>query len=263
MEVSLDNQRLITGSRDQSLKVWDIRTGKCLKTLSPGRTCVLCMKTTHRLDEIVCGSANSFINMWDIEKGICIGVLQGHTGPVFCIELLASNDMLVSGSLDTTVKIWSLESQRCLRTLKGHRKEVRCLAWISDHYFASGSLDMTVRIWNGLDGECMNIINIDSGFVLDMKLDPWSNTLIICSSKIQIWDLDTLECVQTMCRGKSLTYKAIELLPDGKIVVMSNLNEIEIWDAENGELLDVHTIPSIQVNRPSCIRVFWPVKPLY
>ncbi|KAG6376050.1 WD40 repeat-like protein [Boletus reticuloceps] len=94
---------LISGSLDNTIKVWDVETGKATRTLFghiEGVWAVACDKL-----RLVSGSHDRTIKVWNREEGRCTTTLFGHRGAVTCIGL--GEDKIVSGSDDCDVRIWS------------------------------------------------------------------------------------------------------------------------------------------------------------
>ncbi|KAI0262881.1 WD40-repeat-containing domain protein [Gloeopeniophorella convolvens] len=94
---------LVSGSLDNTIKLWDVDTGKVVRTLFghiEGVWAVAC--DTMRL---VSGSHDRTIKVWSRDDGRCVSTLVGHTGAVTCLAL--GEDKIVSGSDDGDVRIWS------------------------------------------------------------------------------------------------------------------------------------------------------------
>ncbi|KAG6879953.1 hypothetical protein C0992_008886 [Termitomyces sp. T32_za158] len=94
---------LISGSLDNTIRLWDIETGKCTRTFFghiEGVWAVAC--DTMRL---VSGSQDRTIKVWSPDEGKCTATLVGHKAAVSCLAL--GEDKIVSGSDDADIKIWS------------------------------------------------------------------------------------------------------------------------------------------------------------
>ncbi|KAI6167120.1 WD40 repeat-like protein [Pisolithus thermaeus] len=94
---------LVSGSLDNTIKVWDIETGQAVRTLFghiEGVWAVACDKL-----RLVSASHDRTVKVWDLEEGKCTATLSGHRGAVTCIAL--GEDKIVSGSDDGDVRIWS------------------------------------------------------------------------------------------------------------------------------------------------------------
>ncbi|KAF8652707.1 hypothetical protein AX16_004211 [Volvariella volvacea WC 439] len=94
---------LISGSLDNTIKVWDIDTGKTLKTLFGHIEGVWAVASDKV--RIVSGSHDRTLKVWSREDGKCTSTLVGHQAAVSCLAL--GEDKIVSGSDDCTIKIWS------------------------------------------------------------------------------------------------------------------------------------------------------------
>ncbi|KAG5727578.1 putative E3 ubiquitin ligase complex SCF subunit sconB [Termitomyces sp. T112] len=94
---------LISGSLDNTIRLWDIETGKCTRTFFghiEGVWAVACDKM-----RLVSGSHDRTVKVWSREEGKCTATLVGHKAAVSCLAL--GEDKIVSGSDDADIKIWS------------------------------------------------------------------------------------------------------------------------------------------------------------
>ncbi|PWN50741.1 hypothetical protein IE53DRAFT_386934 [Violaceomyces palustris] len=98
---------LITGSLDNTLKIWDVRTGRCLKTFF-GHVEGVWSLDVDKL-RLVSASHDRTIKIWDKDTGLCKNTLVGHKGPVTCVSL--GDDKIISGSDDGDVRVWSFAPQ--------------------------------------------------------------------------------------------------------------------------------------------------------
>ncbi|SJX65462.1 related to MET30-involved in regulation of sulfur assimilation genes and cell cycle progression [Sporisorium reilianum f. sp. reilianum] len=94
---------LISGSLDNTLKIWDVRTGRCIRTLF-GHVEGVWSLDVDKL-RIASASHDRTIKIWDRDTGFCQNTLVGHKGAVTCVSL--SDDKIVSGSDDGDIKVWS------------------------------------------------------------------------------------------------------------------------------------------------------------
>lgn len=98
---------LISGSLDNTLKIWDVRTGRCIRTLF-GHVEGVWSLDVDKL-RIASASHDRTIKIWDRDTGYCQNTLVGHKGAVTCVSL--SDDKIVSGSDDGDIKVWSFAAQ--------------------------------------------------------------------------------------------------------------------------------------------------------
>ncbi|KAI8998966.1 WD40-repeat-containing domain protein, partial [Trametes punicea] len=94
---------LISGSLDNTIKIWDIDSGKVQRTLF-GHIEGVWAVASDKL-RLVSGSHDRTIKVWSREEGNCTATLVGHRGAVTCLAL--GEDKIVSGSDDGDVRVWS------------------------------------------------------------------------------------------------------------------------------------------------------------
>ncbi|KAH8102852.1 WD40-repeat-containing domain protein [Cristinia sonorae] len=94
---------LISGSLDNTIKLWDIESGKAVRTLFGHIEGVWAVASDNL--RLVSGSHDRTIKVWNREEGRCTATLVGHRGAVTCLAL--GDDKIVSGSDDGDVRLWS------------------------------------------------------------------------------------------------------------------------------------------------------------
>jgi len=153
--------RLISGSQDQTVKIWNVEDGSCIKTLEghDGWVRCVCVVVGGEEDLIVSGSSDNTLKAWNIE-GKCLKTLQGHSSIIMCMIPFDTKHVL-SGYSDKTVKLWNVVDDGegvCIKTFEGHSDFVYCLCKYDDHHFFSGSHDKTVKFWNISKEKCISTL---------------------------------------------------------------------------------------------------------
>ncbi len=215
--------KLISGSFDHTIKIWDLETGACTQTLQGHQGRVFCLIVTQ--GKLISGSGDNTIKIWDLETGACRQTLQGHQHGVLCVVF--AQGKLISGSFDKTIKIWDLETGACTQTLQGHQNGVLCFAF-AEGKLISGSYDKTIKIWDLEMGGCIKTLEghhygVNSLTFAQGKLISGSN-----DSTIKIWDLETATCTQTLQGHNDQVHSLI--FAQGKLISGSSDNTIKIWD---------------------------------
>ncbi|MFM6108296.1 MAG: WD40 repeat domain-containing protein, partial [Sphaerospermopsis kisseleviana] len=118
--VTADNQRVISGSDDNTVKVWNLQTGEEQFTLEGHSSWVNAVAVTADNQRVISGSWDNTVKVWNLQTGEEQFTLEGHSGWVNAVAVTADNQRVISGSWDNTVKVWNLQTGKELFTLKGH-----------------------------------------------------------------------------------------------------------------------------------------------
>lgn len=123
------NETLISGSSDKTLRQWDLATGRCVQTLDVLWAAAqastlggdLQWKPTGRVPDasadfvgaiqsfdaaLACGTADGMVRLWDLRSGQVHRSLVGHTGPVTCLQF--DDVHMVTGSVDRSIRVCAI-----------------------------------------------------------------------------------------------------------------------------------------------------------
>ncbi len=180
------------GMTDSTVKIWNIESGECLRTLKGHSSSVETVVLSKDGRNLLSGSDDKTLKLWDVESGKCKAHFQGHTLPVTGADI-SPDGKIVSSSNDRTVRLWDIRSEKCLKIFKEHRGEVTSVAFSPDwNFIVSGSTDNTVRIWNADTGDCIRILEDYSSTVTDVKFSPDGRYIITSTmdGMVKIWEID-------------------------------------------------------------------------
>ena len=237
---SPDGTKIISGSYDKTIKIWDANTGECLKTLEGHSDWVNSVAYSPDGTKIISGSYDKTIKIWDANTGQCLKTLDGHKYSVWSVAYSPDGTKIISGSEDKTIKMWDANTGECLKTLEGHSDYVYSVAYSPDGTkIISGSADKTIKIWDANTGQCLKTLEGHSNYVYSVAYSP-DGTKIISGSRdktIKIWDANTGQCLKTL-KGHSWAVRSVAYSPDGtKFISGSYDKTIKIWDANTGQCL--------------------------
>ena len=255
---------------DKTIKIWNLATAECIKTLEGHDGYVRCVK--HLGNDLIASCDNDgAIKIWDLSNDSCVFTLQAHTGYVSALEV--NNETLISGSCDKTIKCWDLNSQtlkciintdeeisrlklldakslacafwnsgkiqvwdldakKCIYELKGHSNSVYGLILIDEDTLASCSEDETIRIWDLKKQACTRVIEDIGSAATSIALLEGNVLACGCENgKIYLFDLPSGDLMDTLDEHCDLIWCLIELAP-GKLISGSRDKAIKVWDIE-------------------------------
>ena len=231
----LPNGCVVSGSSDNTLRVWDAATGQCLQTLKGHKKCVECVAVLPDR-RVVSGSWDGTLRVWDATTGQCLQTLEGHKYGIACVAVL-SDGRVVSGSDDTTLRVWDTATGQCLQTLYGHKLPITCVAVFPDGRVISGSDDHTLRVWDAATRQCLQTLTGHEDPIKCVTMLP--DGLVVSGSDdstLKVWDATSSHCLHTLAEHES-TITCVAVLPDGRVVSGSIDNTLRVWDAASGQCL--------------------------
>ena len=232
VDINLDGKIIVSGSYDETVRIWDGESGECLRVLKGHEISVNSVGVSGDGKRIVSGGRDKTIRMWDGETGECLKVIIG--AEILDNSLFLSGDgrRIVALSNDKNLRIWDAESGDCLKVLEG----LADLALSADgKRIVTAGNENTVRILNAESGECLKVLKGHEDDVFSVAVSA-DGRRIASSSKdntVRIWDGESGQCLKVL---SGLVCGALSA--DGrKIILKSNDNSIWVWDGESGECL--------------------------
>ena len=103
-----------TASADRTVRLWDLETGRIIRTIMPHANAISCVQLTKQF--VVTGGLDHNIKILNRETGEEIRTLEGHIGRLRSIK--THNKMIISGSYDRTIRMWDLNTGSKVQKLR-------------------------------------------------------------------------------------------------------------------------------------------------
>lgn len=160
---------LVSASRDKTLRIWDVSTGYCVKTIRGHADWVRDVSPSFDGRFLLSGGHDQTARIWDASSGELKATLLGHEHFIVCCVFAppasykhlatmaglkkpppgsSSAEFVATGSRDKSIKIWDSRGT-LIKTLTGHDNWVRGLVFHpGGKYLLSVSDDKTMRCWD-------------------------------------------------------------------------------------------------------------------
>ncbi len=180
---------LVSVSRDNTIKIWDLKSSQCRQTLFGHDGWIRCVSIS--INYMVTGGNDNSIIVWDANGWAELGTLAGHTQAIESVKIAPANTTgtisklagavenpsvyLASCSRDGTIKLWDLQRLELVFTFEGHTNWVKDIDFYQGTHLVSCSDDRNIKIWDLASGECISTFLADEKFVNCVTIHPFRN----------------------------------------------------------------------------------------
>ncbi len=235
-----DGKTLVTGGRDNKVKVWDVKSGQLLKTLEGHKDWVFAVTVTPDGKTLVSGSRDFTARVWDLGTGMYQREYKGHREAVHAVLITADGKKVVTGSEDGTVQVWDINSGTTLNNFKVPGGYVLSLAFTpNEKKLIVGNQSGAIIILNFQTGQIEREIKAHGPWVTGVCVTPDGKWVLSGSLewKAFVHDITTGEKVRDF-EGHYGPVHVVLLTPDGKYsFIGTSEKEVEIADMNAGRVI--------------------------
>ena len=231
---SPDGKYVASGSHDSTVKIWEVETARCLKTLRGHTDGVQSVAYSPDGKYISSGASDGKVKFWEVESGRCIQTDENATG-ISCITYSPDGkDLAIAKFSSGMIQVKNLETGvfSFFEVQAIHKEFIRELCYSPDgKYLASGSEDKTIKIWDVQTKKCICTLEGHTNGITALAYSPDGKYLASGSHDhtIKIWKVANWKCITTLNEHK-LTVHSIVYSPDGGYFASSSADDtIKIW----------------------------------
>ena len=241
---SHDGKNIVSSSYDTTAKLYDVYSGKCLRTFSGKTDNLTGIAISNDGNFVVTGSEGKRVNIWNTRTGVLEQSLE-QLAKVHSVAISSDNTLIASGSLAPDIKIWNIKTGEEHELLRGHRGSIFDIAFnplSNGKQLASASSDGTIRIWDIDTGRTLSILSEHSGPIRTLEYS--NNGMFLVSGSLDgiiiIWEYVSsgyYRLKHTLRHGDPVT--SVTISPDNrKIISTSSIGTAFIWDINLGRRID-------------------------
>ncbi len=242
-DFSPDGKFVVTGSWDNSAKIWDAKTGQATVKLQNGHSgYVNSVAVSPDSQMVLTGSDDTTAKLWNAKTGEVIRAFRGHTGRVREAIFSPDGTKVLTVSNDRTARLWETDTGHQIgKSFVGHEWAVLCCTFSPDGLrIATGSEDNQARLWSLETHETIAICDGHTAAISAVCFTEDGQRFFTASqdNSAKLWDTshgrEGTEIMTLTEQEQELT--AISISPDGRQVVTGSRDGTAvIWLTTNWE----------------------------
>lgn len=245
---SPDGKRIVTTSKDNTAKLWDVQSGMLLQTFEGHGNWVT---TAHFLEngkKIVTTSYDNAIKIWDVLSGKEIVSIAGHRDRISTSVLSKDGNYLATVSFDSAAKVWNLQTGKLVCDAKAYTGYNSWVSFSPDekNMITAAWMDSVVNVWEIMTGKKLLVLSIGKNYTkASVFFSPDKKQIIVVSYRgIHVFDAKT---GSPITKNELFTNGCGALSPDGSTIAFgSNDHKLILYDVRTQKImaeLPGHTKP--------------------
>ena len=238
VDLSPDGQILASGGDDNTFKLWDVASGRELKTFTEHNDRIECVAFSPDGRVLASASIDGSVKLWGVYSHRKLATLK-HSDWVECVAFSPNGRVLASASIDGSIKLWDVQKKKNIATFTGHSAGVSSVAFSSDNrLLASASYDSTVKLWDVVSRQEFNTFSGHSRPISSVAFSPDGGTLASGSTDntVRLWDVFSQRELATLEHESYV--ESVAFSPNGRLLASAGVDStIKLWNVDRKNVI--------------------------
>lgn len=263
LAVSPDGRLAASASFDFSVKLWDIASGRELRTLRHQHL-VRSVRFSPDGRYLISGGHDRLLKLWEVASGREIATFTGHAREVHAVDISPDGKYALSGGDDPELKLWAIPGGTVIKSFGGSLKNTLSVRFHpKEPYAVSGGLDKVLQLWDLRTGDLIKTFNGHIDLIRSVAISPDGHYLASTSKDgtLKLWSMETGREIRTMRASDGVESWGIAFSPDGRylasgwfsgrnngiVKLYETVSGRELWSASrSGQMAAIAFLPDGQ-----------------
>ena len=222
---SPDGTLLVSGSHDDTVKLWDVQTGGIIKAFYGHTSCVLSVSISVDCTTIASGTLDNMIHLWDIQTGECNHIITQQENVDF-VRFSTVNPLYLISVSDNKVWQWDINGHQINPTYDGSH-----ISFSSDSTQFVLCHGAAVVVQDSDSEEIMAKFHVASDNINDCCFSPDNSLIAIAaSSTIYVWDITSSDPhIVEIFIGHTGTIRSLVFSSPSSLISSSDDQSVKFW----------------------------------
>ena len=237
------DNKLITGSDDKSIKIWNLNTAECMFTFDQDNDKISKLLLTSDNKKLIGSTEEGSIKVFCMNRKQCVATM-GQECTAIGDLCLTNEGNLISSDSASGVKVWNMETYECMKKLPEEMRTFEKMICLKDGKIAGSiSCNSNVIVIFNLETndeefrfpECPSFVNC---------LEIMSNNETLISGHIdgvRLWDMNKAQLIKTIV--SDLSIRNVKLIQNDKYLLV-NSDDYDLF------LCDINNETENHLNKP-------------
>ena len=242
-----DSKYVLTASRDKSVKLWELATGREIRTYFGHGHTVNDLVVNREGTQFITSSADNTAKIWDIRTGNVIRTLALHREYLTTVDIGPEGKLALTGGYDSEAYLWDLQKEEVLQSFKANPDKglgygIHMQFSPNGKYIAIGNDNHTVQVYDAATAELIKELKPAEGWCggcatfLDFST---SGKYLLKGSNngaLELYETENWSLVTTY-QDNWDDFAALDVSQDERLVLAASEDSIKIWDMQSGNLI--------------------------